>query len=242
MIGTVRFHAPSRRDLLRLLAGTACAAPLPAEFAKLPPVDEAGRDAGLAALLAKIRGFTARRDARGLESLMLPTFRVEFDYGKGPQAFHRRWQPESRNTALWTVMQRLFELGGTFYSDTLFAMPYVFTRFPPELDPLAHVVAVKAGARMLDRPAAGGSPLAMPDYAILPLANRLQPPVSVTPARYFEVKTGDAGHAYVADADVYSPAAHRAFFEKRAGRWRWITLVCATLAEPPDLKHPKHSK
>jgi hypothetical protein len=234
--------AMNRRDLFRLLAATSCGAARAAELAKLPPTDEVSRDAALARLLTKIRTLSARHDSSGLEALMLPTFRVDFDAGKGREAFRRRWRPESPSSALWTVMERLFSLGGTFYSDTLFALPYVYTQFPAELDPLQHVVAVKAGAKLLDGPGQGGKPLATLDYAILPLAERLQPPVMMTAGHYLEVKSPPAGRAFVASADVYSPAAYRAFFEKRGGRWCWISLACATLAEPPDLKRAPRSK
>ena len=42
------------------------------------------------------------------------------------------------------LMERLLALPGYSYSETLFAAPYVCARFPFDLDPLAHVVAVKA--------------------------------------------------------------------------------------------------
>jgi hypothetical protein len=225
----------SRRDLVRL-AGAAFAKKDTPELATMPPADEASRDPALAALLGKVRRLAGGRDSRGLEALMLPTFRVEFDAGKGPAAFRRRWNPESPSSALWDVLERLFSLGGTFYSDTLFGLPYVCTQFPLELDPLGYVVAVKAGARLLDRPGPEGAQVAMVDYAILPLAQPFRPPVTITSGRYFEVKLPRQGRCFAAEADVYNPAAHRAFFEKRQRRWRWISLVCATLAEPPDLK------
>ena len=77
----------------------------------------------------------------------------------------------------------------------------------------------------------------MLDYTIVPLVQRLEPPVTITAGRYLEVKwPGAAGQCFVAEADVYSPAAHRAFLEKRQGRWRWISLACATAADPPGLK------
>ena len=232
----------SRRNLVRLLAGTAWGAAGASELGKLLPVDEASRDPGLLALLVKVRALAAQRDSYGLEALMLPTFRVEFDAGKGPAAFHRRWLPESQSSVLWRVLKRLFSLGGTFYSETLFALPYVYTQFPADLDPLGHVVAVKAGARLLDKPQQDGKPVGTLDYTIIPLAQRLQPPVMMTAGRYLEVIVPPAGRCFVAESDVYSPAAHRAFFEKRGGRWRWISLVCATLAEPPDLEHTKRRK
>ena len=58
-----------------------------AEPGRMPPADEASRDAGLTALLGKIRALTAARGSDGLEALMLPTFRVEFDAGKDPAAY-----------------------------------------------------------------------------------------------------------------------------------------------------------
>lgn len=227
----------NRRDLCRLVAGTACTVASAAELTKIPPIDEASRDQGLFALLAKMRSLADRFDSGGLEALMPPTFRVEFDVGKGPAAFHRRWLPESRSSSLWGVLERLLPLGGTFYSETLFAMPYVYTRFPTDLDRLGYVAALKPATRLLDGPGQDGKTVGTLDYAIIPLAERFRPPVTMTTGRYFEVRVPQVGRCFVAEADVYSPAAHRAFFEKRGGRWHWISLACATLAEPPDLKH-----
>lgn len=227
-----------RRDLIRLAIATACDLARAGEPAKLPPADEAARDPGLIALLAKIRSLRADHNFSGLETLMLPTFRVEFDAGKGPAAFRRKWRPEAPSSALWQVLDRLFSLGGTFYSDTLFALPYVYTRFPVDLDPLGHVVAVNPDTRLLDRPSPDALVVATAGQAILPLAERLQPPVMMSAEGYLEVKAPRAG-CFVRERDVYSPAAHRAYFEKRQGQWRWISLACATLAEPPDLKKRK---
>jgi hypothetical protein len=225
----------TRRHLLRLSAGAACGIAGAAEALRMPPADEASRDARLAALLGRMRTMAAQHDFRGLETLMLPTFRVDFDYGKGPGAFHKRWSPESRSSALWPVLRRLLWLGGTFYSPTLFALPYVYTQFPAELDPLSYVVAVKPSAHLLDSPQPDAKVVGTLDYTILQLAERLRPPVTITTGRHLEVKSASGERQFVAESEIYSPAAYRAFFEKRAGRWRWISLACATLAEPPDL-------
>jgi hypothetical protein len=230
----------SRRQLVWLVAGAACRAAATNQQ-RIPPADEAAREPDLAALLHKIRSLAAQRDSNGLEALMLPTFKVEFDAGKGATAFRRRWHSESNSSKLWGVLDRLFALGGTFYTDTLFALPYVYTKFPPDLDLLGHVVAVKAGARVVDKPEPNGVQLGMLDYTIVPLVQRLEPPVTITTGRYLEVKwPGAAGQCFVAEADVYSPAAHRAFFEKRQGRWRWISLACATATDPPGLKQARY--
>ena len=111
---------------------------------RVPPADEADREPDLAALLHKMRRLAAQRDSNGLEAIMLPTFKVEFDAGQGAAAFRRRWHSESNSSKLWGVLDRLFALGGTFYTDTLFALPYVYTKFPSDTDLLGHVVAVKS--------------------------------------------------------------------------------------------------
>jgi len=49
--------------------------------------NEASRDSALVALLSKVRGLAAQPDSQGQETLMLPTFRVEFDAGKDPAAY-----------------------------------------------------------------------------------------------------------------------------------------------------------
>jgi hypothetical protein len=220
---------------MRAAAATACCAARAEELPRMDPRDQADRDDALAAFLQQMRGFTVNRNYRALEALMLPTFRVEFDFGKGPQAFHRKWSPESQSSPLWEILQRLLSMGGTFYSETLFALPYVYTRFPVDLDPLANVVALTDNVPLLDRPEAEAKQVGSLNFSIVPLAEPLLPPVFIPSSRFLAVKHPDAGQCFVASRDVYSPAAHRAFFERRGGKWRWISLACATLAEPPDL-------
>jgi hypothetical protein len=182
-----------------------------------------------------MRRFVGARDYRGLEALMLPEFKVEFDVGKGPEVFQGYWHPESGNSIVWGILERLLTLGGTFYTKSLYALPYVYTRFPSDLDPLAHVVAVKQAAALRAKPSPDAEKMGSLDFSIVPLAERVEPPVVIPPDRFVELNHPVAGRCFAASADIYSPAAHRAFFEKRQGRWHWISLAAATLAEPPDL-------
>jgi hypothetical protein len=221
----------SRRWWLGLAAGL-CGFVRAEDARLLPPRDESAQDPALAALLQKIRELAAGRDFRGLEALMAPDFRVEFDAGKGPRAFHAHWRPDSSDR-LWRVLSRLLPLGGTFYRETLFAIPYVYTRFPFDLGLMDHVVAVKENAALLEKAEPDAKRVGTLAYAVVPLAEPLKDPVVMEDARYLRVDAPGAGMCFVAAADVYSPAAHRAFFEKRQGRWRWISLAAATLNDPP---------
>jgi hypothetical protein len=55
---------------------------------------------------------------------------------------------------------------------------------------------------------------------------------------FVAVRHPEHGVCYVAGSAVYSPAGHRAFFEKRQGQWRWLSLAAPTLATPPVLLTP----
>jgi hypothetical protein len=229
----------TRRSWLQLMSAGVVAWPSHASAAEddlrtLLPEDQSARDKSLQALLGTIRTIVRRRDSTALGALMAPDFKVEFDVGKGSEVFRREWKSEMSSSAVWTVLDRLLVLGGTFYSDSLFALPYVYTRFPYDLDRLRYVVAIG------DIPAHAQSTPASPrvgrlTHAIVPLATPATPPAMLCQQPFVAVQHPAFGLCYVAGTDIYSPVGHRAFFEKRHGRWRWISLAAPTLATPPVL-------
>ncbi len=182
-----------------------------------------------------MRGAIRNRDHKSLTALMGPAFRVEFDAGKGPQAFSRHWRPASPESRLWDVLDQILSLEGHHYSETLFVLPYIVARFPIDLDPLRHVVATREGVPLHTLPEKGAPASGRLDHAIVPLAKPMAPPVVIPPGSFLEVVHPETGRCFVSSSEVYNPAAHRAFFEKRNGRWRWISLAAATLADPPEL-------
>ena len=228
----------TRRSWLQLVAAavaaTSYASSAETDLRVLRPEDESTRDKSLNALLTSMRSIVRHRDSKALYALMAPDFKVEFDVGKGPDVFRRQWDSETSTTAVWAVLDRLLSLGGTFYSNSLFALPYVYTRFPYDLDRLSHVVATG------DVPAYAESNLAsarvgMLKHVIVPLVTPLKPPAMLCQQPFVAVQHPEFGLCYVAGTDVYSPLGHRAFFEKRQGQWRWLSLAAATLATPPML-------
>lgn len=231
-----------RRQCLRLASGLfaaiASADETADELPKLQP-GTAHPERSLSKLLDSLRELVKDRDYRALELLLEQNFRVEFDVGKGPKAFHAYWCPQTPDSTLWPVLDKLLSLDGAFYSKTLFCLPYVFARFPFDLDPLEHVVALGSDVRLLSAPDSQAEMIGSLDHSIVSLAEPLQPPVLLQPDRFLEIKHPTIGRCYVWSPDVYHPAAHRMFFEKRNGQWKWISLAAATMAEPPDLLHPQ---
>jgi hypothetical protein len=186
-----------------------------------------------------MRQIVAERDYRSLEALMSHNFRVEFDVGQGPRVFRNHWLTESDKSSVWKILQRLLSLEGTFYSPTLYVLPYVYARFPSDLNPLEYVVAVNKEVPLFAKPESGAEPIGLLQHSIVPLVKPLEPPVIIPAEGFIEVNHPALGRCFVASSDVYSPAGHRAFFEKRKGGWRWISLAAATLAQPPRLHRLK---
>lgn len=184
-------------------------------------------DAALAELLKSIKGYVDRRDVAGLTRLMNPRFRVEFDSGKGPAAFQQYWKPQSKESRIWSVMSRLIDLDGYEYSDTLYVKPHVYARFPIDLDPLQHVVAIRDEVELRESASVDAKSAGPVGREILRLDQRTSAPV-VLGDEWLTVSTFDGRKGHVRCEDVYSPAGHRMYFEKRAGKWVWISLACAS--------------
>jgi hypothetical protein len=229
----------NRRMGLLILGGLVCASVFADELRQISPPGVAPRDAALTTLLSRMRRIVADRDHRSLETLMSYDFRVEFDVGQGPRVFRNHWLTESNRSPVWKILQRLLSLDGTFYSPTLYVLPYVYARFPIDLNPLEYVVAVSKEVPLFAKPEPGAEPIGLLQYSIVPLAKPLEPPVIIPAEGFIEVNHPALGRCFVATAGVYSPAGHRAFFEKRKGEWRWISLAAATLAQPPRLERLK---
>ena len=229
----------TRRSWLLLAATAMAARPSYAsaaqdELRSLLPEDQSARDKSLQALLGTVRTIVRRKDSKALCALMSRDFKVEFDVGKGPDVFRRQWESEASTSLAWAVLDRLLALGGTFYSDSLFALPYVYTRFPYDLDRLRYVVAT-GDVAVHAEPNLASARVGVLKHAIVPLATPLTPPAMLCQQPFVAVQHPELGLCYVAGTDVYSPMGHRAFFEKRQSQWRWLSLAAPTLATPPVL-------
>jgi len=226
----------NRRHWMLLTAGLTLPSAQADDLRRLAPPSDQKPDPALSTLVTELKKIVASRESSPLLAKMDATFRVEFDGGKGPATFRRHWKPESANSPVWRILEHVLNIPGYRYSNTLYAMPYAFARFPFDLDRLDYVVAIRNAVPLRQEPKSEAKQLATVDYSILPLAHPAQPPVIIPLESYVEVKHPAAGRCFAAAADGYQPAAHRIFFEKRAGKWRWISLAAATTADPPELK------
>ena len=144
---------------------------LPAENGpKLRPVDEAAQDPTFAAFRARLRDAVRRHDSSYLLSILHPNIRTDFGGGGGIEDFKKKWTPENPNAKIWTVLDDILRLGGSFRQFSAdqksFCAPYVFSEYPDDgPDPYAALVVIEPDTLLLDKPS--GKPIARLDADIV---------------------------------------------------------------------------
>jgi hypothetical protein len=221
----------TRRGFSALLGAMPAAAMVHQQDAarKLGPYDEAKRDPALVETITHIRGIVARKDYKALMALISPTFKIDVIGTKGPVNFEKFWKPSSPDSPVWPVLSHMLPIGGTFYTPSLFALPYVYTRFPVDLDPFTSVVALKESVPVHETAAKDSSTIATLSYDIVTADPAPAVPVRLDKSPWVGIIAPGGKKGFVSSEDVYSPAGYRSFFEKEKGKWQILGLICSEL-------------
>lgn len=196
-------NAISRGAALAVL----CALPLLGQPRRLPPADEAGRDPSLVAYLAKFKDAVEKMDRGALVPLIDPGVKLGFGGEDGIANF----QPD------WPLLQRLLRLGGAWKAGS-YSMPYVFAKFPDDLDPFDYAAVTGSGVWLRERPSADARGLRQLAYDIVKVEGQGE--------QWWKVQTLDGERGYVSALYVASPIGYRAIFKKdRRGEWKLSALL-----------------
>ncbi len=196
-------NAVSRRAALAAL----CALPLLAQTRRLPPVDESARDPSLVAYLAKFRDAVEKMDRGALLPLVDPAIKLGFGGEDGIANF----QPD------WPLLQRLLNLGGAWKAGS-YSVPYVFVKFPDELDPFDYAAVTGTGVWLRERPSADARGLRQLTYDIVKVDEQGE--------EWWKVETLSGQRGYISARFIASPIGYRAIFQKNPrGEWKLSALL-----------------
>jgi hypothetical protein len=203
------------KRLLPLLALISVAAPLQART--LPPRDECAADAAFAQFRARLLDIVARHDAPGLLALTADDIRFSFGDDGGKQGFSAQWGLDSPDTSgLWPLLAGVLASGCAREAEH-FSSPYIFSRFPEELDPFSSGVA-GPGARLYRTRTQAETGTTAVDWEILAQ-------VTMENDGWANVHLQDGRTGLLPPGTVLSPIGHRAIFERRDGAWRLAAFV-----------------
>ena len=199
--------------LLFAFAPTAGAAPR-----TLEPVDESAKDPELAKLIATLLKACDEKDFRPFEEAMSPDAIASFGGDSGPAGFRAVYQVDDPNSPFWDEFRAAVLMGGAFMEDGLYAAPYVYAKWPEDIDAFEYVVAIGDKTTLFAKPDAASRPLADVTHQFLRL------PGDETGANVPEgwmAVSADGVAGFVKIAETASPVGYRAIFQKTVNRW-WL--------------------
>ena len=175
---------------------------------RLPPGDESKLDAGFAAFLGNLRAVARSRDATALQKLCAVDVITGIDATSGPAELAKKMQAGG-----WVQLETVLKFGAARYEKG-FALPYLFAKFPDDLEATEHVVTIRAGAVLRAEGRAGAALVCPLDFDILKVDDARPVNGWVRAARL------DGPKGWVSESDIRSTGAERIFIERISGAWK----------------------
>ena len=191
------------------------------------PVDESGNDSSFRAFKQQLERAVHARDSSSLLKLVDPQIRNGFGGDDGAEKFQEIWNPEKTDSEIWEILETILSLGATDESSAeahLFCAPYVFRRFPDELDPFEYDVVIRPDAPLRLRPDTQAPVVAKISYEIVKRLDWVKSDNGRFLDSWARVRTFDSKEGFMSARDVWSPIGYRACFQKKEGRWMMAFL------------------
>lgn len=188
----------------------------PASAKTFEPVNEAGKDPELAALIATLVKACDEKDFKPFEAAMSPNAIASFGGDEGVEGFKREHDIDNPDTPFWAEFKTALLLGGAFMEDGLYGAPYVYANWPEDLDGYEYIVAVGDSTKLFSKPGADGVVVADVTHQFLQIVDGPTPP----PQGWLIVKA-NGKQGFVKAHQARSPNDYRAVFQKTTNRW-WI--------------------
>lgn len=190
---------------------------------KLHPVDEAGKDLSFLAFRRTMFRIVRDRDRRALEGALAPDVVSSFGRSPGRKDFVEEYHPERKDSKVWSILSRVLPLGGSFSTvdgRRTFSAPYVFSKFPEDLDSESYGVVLRPKVEVRAAPAVRSRVIAILSYDIVKWDGT--PDLEQV---WTLILTPQGLRGYVPTRHIRSPMDYRAMFSKIRGRWLITSLV-----------------
>lgn len=183
----------------------------------LLPKDESGRDAQFAAFFAQFRETVEKRDTAALLRVVSPNIKNSFGGNDGVAEFREMWEIEKPGSKVWPVLDRLLRLGGAWFDPNLYCAPYLFQKFPNDLDAFDHQVVAGTGVRLRERPSLTAPVLDQLSFEIVRVIEMGE--------EWTQVRTLGGNRGFISSQYLYSPVGYRACFQESGAEWTMTLLI-----------------
>ena len=198
---------------------------------KVPPVDEASKDASLVEFRNKLLDAIARRDIDYVVKQASGDIKLSFGGSFGKKDFRKsltlsekdladeyKYRAAEMREGYWDALEEVFRMGGRFTATNVFEAPYTWTtKLPGDSDPYTTYLITNKIAPLRDRPS---------KYCtiIYKLAYEDETGIAGGEGTKFQkVQLASGAQGFVHEDSLRSSIDYRARLQKHNGRWT-ITL------------------
>lgn len=195
---------------------------------QLLPVDHAVRNREFANFRDDLLIAVRARDHGALLAVINPGIRTSFGADGGIEHFKTMWKPEDPKSPLWTELEPVLTLGGTFREPgdpASFCAPYPFSAWPEDLDGFEYLVVTRAGTPLKASLEPSSTDVTSLGYEFVRIGE--EDPVRRGNAEsvWRRVETADGKEGFVDASHVRSPIDYRACFSRYPEGWRMDLFV-----------------
>lgn len=198
---------------------------------KVPPVDEAPRDASLVTFRDNLLDAIARRDVDYVVEQASPEIRLSFGGSYGQKDFRKsltlsakdladeyKYRAAEMREGYWDALEEVFRMGGRFTARNVFEAPYTWTpKLPRDHDPYMTYLVTRKDAAMRDRPSKYGAVIGKLAYDVVTGI------AGGKGTKFKKVQLASGAQGFVHEDDLRSAIDYRARLVKQDGKWT-ITL------------------
>lgn len=185
---------------------------------KMLPVDEAVKNPTFFLFRARLMEAVAAHDAKQLATFLSPKITMGFGGESGIADFMKQWQPEDKESKLWSELGRVLALGGKFTKDGGFSAPYYYAAWPEsdDVDPFEWVAVIGENVRVREKPNAGSNAIARVSFELVGIEEQQDGASD----EWMKIKLSDGKKGFVASRFTGSSVGYRAIFGKENGEWK----------------------
>ncbi|MGE0493029.1 MAG: SH3 domain-containing protein [Vulcanimicrobiota bacterium] len=200
------------RVILTLLLGFLLVSGVAAE--QLKPVDNTAEAPDFEAFRSQLKQAVRDHDAAFFRERAQGA-KVSFGGDTSLDQMYKLDDPDDR---FWKIVARMVELGGYYEADhAMVYYPYVYARFPENLDSFEWVAVTGENVNLRDQPSLSGQVVGHASYDLLKVVEWSD--------EWLKVQRDGGAFAYIHRDLVYSPVGYRMGLKKRDGRWMITFLV-----------------
>jgi hypothetical protein len=204
--------------------------PSPAQERKLPPVDEAAGDSSWLAFKKRLMTAIEKKDKQFLLSILDPKVRSQDERARGVATFRKQWELDAADSPVWRELANALALGTAYVkrdkAPRELCAPYVLGRWPEDVRPSTHAVAIGRETLVQSEPSSASASLGKLEYDIVEVDDWEIDDKSDPKQKWVRIRFKQRD-GYVPEEQMRSPIEHAACFVKGTNGWRMMALAPA---------------